>query len=73
MPHPFGLCVDNRLPAFLQVREQVLISLGASFKERPKMLDEMKPALPEVLLCLCPTQKQHLGLLYVLAEIGRAS
>ena len=49
-PHPFGLRVDNRLSAFLQAREQVLIRLRTSFKERPKVLDEMEPALPELLL-----------------------
>ena len=51
----------------------MLISLGTGFKERPKVLDEIEPALPEVLLGLCPTQEQYLGLLHVLAEIGRAS
>jgi len=60
-PHPFGLRVDYRLPTFLQTREQVLICLGASFKERSRVLDEMEPALPEVLLGLCPTQRKPLS------------
>src|SRR5258708_18786629 len=72
-PHPFGLCVDNCLSAFPESVEQVLISLGTGFKEWSKVLDEIEPALPEVLLSLYPTQEQHLGLLHVLAEIGRAS
>src|SRR5260370_21429725 len=72
-PHPFGLRVDHCLSAFPKSVEQVLIRLGASFKEWPKLLDEMEPALPEALLGLCPTQEQHLGLLHVLPEIGRAT
>src|SRR5438309_884695 len=72
-PHPFGLCVDNCLSAFPKRVEQVLISLGARFKQWPKVLDEMEPVLPEVLLGLCPTQEQLLSLLHVLAQLGRAS
>src|SRR3989442_1805680 len=72
-PHPFGLRVDNRLSTFLQAREQMLISLRASFNERPKVLDEMEAALPELLLGLYPTQEQDLSLLHVLAEIGWAA
>ena len=72
-PHPFGVRVENCLSAFPKSVEQVLISLGARCKQWPKVLDEMEPVLPEVLLGLCPTQEQHLGLLHVLAEIGRAA
>src|SRR5438067_7515591 len=71
--HPFGLRVDNRLSAFSQAREQVLIGLRAGFEEWPKLLDEIKPALPEKLLGFCPTQQEHLGLLHVLAQLSRAS
>lgn len=72
-PHPCSLRVDNGLSAFPKGVEQVLIGLGAGFKERPKVLHEMEPALPEVLLGLCPAQEQHLGLLHVLPEVGWAS
>ena len=53
--------------------QQVLISLGAGFKERPEVLDEIEPALPEVLLGLYPAQEQHLSLLHILPQFGRTS
>ena len=73
IPHPFGLRVDHCLSAFPKSVEQVLISLRAGFKERPKVLDEMESALPEVLLGLYPAQEQHLGLLHILPQFGRTS
>ncbi len=72
-PHPFGLRVDNCLSAFPNSVEQVLISLGVSFEERPELLNELEPALPEVLLGLYPAQEQHLGLLHILPQFGRTS
>jgi hypothetical protein len=67
------LRAQQRLPVFPQGNEHLLFSLGASFKERPKVLDEMEPTLLEVLLCLCPTKEQHMGLLHVLVQLGRAA
>src|SRR5215831_2030154 len=73
VPHPFVLCIDERPPAFPQRLQQALIRLGTSFEGRPELLDKMEPCLPEVLLGLCPTQEQRLGLLHILAQFGWAS
>ncbi len=75
---PKGTPIQPRLRksgAFWAVlcNEHLLFSLGASFKERPDVLDEMEPTLLEALLCLCPTKEQHMGLLHVFAQLGRAA
>ena len=47
-PHPLLLRVDDRPPAFPQAREQVLIGLGASFEEWPKLLDEIRRSVGQL-------------------------